>query len=705
MSSLIKLRRQPRADVTPKASLRVLLISPSYAPTRNTMYFPIGLSYVAAYIRKFGYEVVPLNMNHWDAEERYQELDRILREEKIDIVGITGITIAFNEIERIIQFTRPRSKAQIVLGGGITSCESELVLTTLKPDYMVVSEGELIFHELLKVIETGGDPGDVRGIWYFKDGKPCSTGEGDGIGNLDDLPLPDLDLFGMEEHLAIQSEQQFSYHESHLQGHKMLPITASRSCPFRCTFCYHAGMGKYRRHSIAATVDHIKASIAKFNVRYFMIYDELFSANKARLIEFCELVKDLNIKWYCQLRVDQMDQALLHRMKAAGCHYISYGFESGSDTVLESMQKKITAAQIARAVQMTREARIGIQANFLFGDLVETEQTLQETLDFQQENQLFFVDWSAVIPYPGTQLFDRAVARNQIPDRELFIRSMGNVSQYLWKHMINLTDLTDARFRELYVELRELNDQNHRKVRTIVTDGHAIDGTHSSLSFRCPTCDHVETDAVIPYPPECANGGAPNIRGPIGIAGMNIVCPECMRKHHLVANTIPHVAQVYAEFQRSLDALKASQTPVVVLPAVDRFYGVLSEDVDLQGLNVAAVLDTRQHRIGDTFLGQTTTRLDDASATEQLGRIAVVLPWIEYETALTTLIAAGFRREDIVCWNEYFARSMLGADADKPQNPITEPRVGFGAPLPETFAPSKAWPRTETNPAALARTS
>src|SRR3954465_14438300 len=162
MSSLIKLRRQSRGEEQPKASLRILLISPSYAPTRNTMYFPIGLSYVAAYVRKFGYEVVPLNMNHWDAEERYQELERILKEERIDVVGITGITIAFNEIERIVQFVRPRSKAQIVLGGGITSCESELVLNTLKPDYMVVSEGELIFLSLLQTIERGHDPGDVR---------------------------------------------------------------------------------------------------------------------------------------------------------------------------------------------------------------------------------------------------------------------------------------------------------------------------------------------------------------------------------------------------------------------------------------------------------------------------------------------------------------------------------------------------------------
>ncbi len=686
MPSLIKLRRQPRADEKPKASLRILLISPSYAPNRNTMYFPIGLSYVAAYVRKHGYEVVPLNMNHWDAEERYAQLERVLREERIDVVGITGITIAFNEIERIIQFVRPRSNAQIVLGGGITSCESELVLSTLRPDYMVVSEGELIFLSLLQTMETGGDPGDVRGIWYFKDGKPCSTGDGDGIGNLDDLPQPDLDLFGMAEHLEIQSEQQFSYHESHLVGSKMLPITASRSCPFRCTFCYHAGMGKYRRHSIAATVEHIKACIDKFGVRYFMIYDELFSANKARLIEFCELVKDLNIRWYCQLRVDQMDQLLLHRMKAAGCHYISYGFESGSDTVLESMQKKITSAQIAKAVKMTREARIGIQANFLFGDIAETEATLQETLNFQQQNQLFFVDWSAVIPYPGTQLFDRAIERNQIPDRDLFIRSMGNVSQYLWKHMINLTDLSDARFRELYVELRELNDQNHRKVRTIVEDGKAIGPAHSQITFRCPTCDHVDTDAVIPYPPECATGAAPNLKSPIGVPGMNIVCPDCMRKHHLVAGKIPHVAQIYAEFQRNVDALRESQQEVVVLPAVDRFYGVVFEDVDLSGLNVAAVLDTRQHRIGVEFMGQTTAPLDQESAARQLGRAAIVLPWVEYETAVATLLAAGFAREDIVCWNEYFAAAMLGDGAAKDRKPGTAPRVGFGAPLPETFA-------------------
>jgi len=212
------------------------------------------------------------------------------------------------------------------------------------------------------------------------------------------------------------------------------------------------------------------------------------------------------------------------------------------------------------------------------------------------------------------------------------------------------------------------------------------------MTFRCPTCDHVDTDALIPYPPESAHGGAPNLKSPIGVPGMNVVCPDCMRKHHLVAKSIPHVAQIYAAFQRRLDALKASQKEVVVLPAVDRFYGVVSEDVDLGGLNVAAVLDTREHRVGATFLGRTTERLDQESAAQQVGRVAIVLPWVEYDAAVAALVAAGIAREDIVCWNEYFAEAMLGDGAAQPGH---EPRVGFGAPLPETFGPSLARPRAE----------
>ncbi len=657
MTSLLSLGKRPRPPAATRP-LRVLLISPSYAAGRNTLYFPIGLSYLSAHIRRDGHQVVPLNMNNHGPSERYAELDRLLREEAIDVVGVGGLTIAFAEIEKIVAFVRARTPAPVVLGGGITSCESELVMRAVRPEFMVVGEGEVIFSELLAAIGAGQGADQVAGVWGWREGAPVYSGEGKTVEALDELAHPDLDLFGMESYLDIQSEQRFSYHETLLSGARHIPITASRSCPFRCTFCYHAGMGAYKRHSIENVVGHIEACLARFGVRYFMIYDELFSANKKRIAEFCERVKPLGITWYCQLRVDQLDQALLRLMKDAGCIHISYGFESGSNLVLDSMQKKISAGQIADAVAMTREARIGIQANFLFGDPAENEETLAESLRFQDEHHLYFVDWSAVIPYPGTQVYAHAEKTGLIPDREAFLRSMGDVSRYLWRDMVNMTELSDARYRELYLELRERNDRNHRKQLTLVEAGRPLSPTSSRMTLRCPRCGHRDHDVDIPYPPETASGGPPALRSPIGLSGLNIVCLTCREKHHLLARAIPHVGAIYAGFQAELDRLRATQQEVVVLPAMDRYFGLYAEDIDLAGLRLTGVLDSRSNRIGQTFLGHPVAALDEENVRARPDQVFLVLPWVEYAEALALLDRAGVPPQRVLSWNACFGAAM-----------------------------------------------
>jgi radical SAM superfamily enzyme YgiQ (UPF0313 family) len=661
MTQIISLRRKSKAELSDgprEGSLRVMLVSPSYAPGKNTMYFPIGMSYLSSYIRERGYEVIALNMNNFDAGERDRQLREMIRREKPDVIGIGGLTVAFNEIDRVAKIVREETGKPLVLGGGITSCESEMVMRVIDPDFMVVGEGETIFHELLLAIEHDGDPRQIRGLWCWDGDTPLSTGEGGAVDDLDTIPFPDLDRFGMEEYLAIQSEEQWSHHETRLRGAKHIPITASRSCPFRCTFCYHAGMGKYKRHSIAKVVDHIEACRRRFGATYFMIYDELFSANKKRIDEFCNLLEErkLDITWYCQLRVDQLDQDLLHRMAKAGCIHISYGFESGSDAVLKNMKKKIRAEQIANAVKMTREAKIGIQANFLFGDPAETEETLAESLRFQEEHELFFVDWSAVIPYPGTQLFAYAQKKSLIEDSEEFVRQMSNLSSYLWKKQINLTELSDERYFELYVELREHNDRNHRRKRTIVEKGTSVGPTRSRVTMRCPHCDHLEENVEIPYPPESAKSGDVNLRSVVAVTGLNIVCDDCRRKHHLVAKDLPHVASLYQAFQARIDALAASGTEVVLVPAMDRYSGVFFEDIDVSRLDVRGVFDNRPHRIGQTMYGRVVEALEPERLLEHRHRTAIVLPWVEYEDALEELAASGFRH--VLSWNE-LAREHL----------------------------------------------
>ena len=636
--------------------MKILLLAPSYHPQVNAAYFPLGLAYVASYTKVRGHEVDGLNLNHYPASDRYTLLMSRIEDGQYDVIGITGLTVCFNEIEKLIKTIRRVSpEIPIVLGGGITSCEGELVMRTLKPDYMVVNEGEVIFVNLLRAIAGECPSSSVVGIWCWMGDTPFYTGKGPEVEDLNTLEEPDLDLMGIERHIAIQDSAQVSYHLVRYDMGKSMPILASRSCPFRCTFCHHAGMGKYKRHDISRVVDQIEGYIKKYKVSCVSIYDELFSANRKRVKEFCELLleRQLNIKWFCQLRVDQLDQEVLDLMKDAGCNYISFGFESGSDTVLGSMRKKINASDIANAVKMTRNANVGFQANFLFGDPAESMETIQESLRFQQENELYFTDWSAVIPYAGTQIFDSSVNAGLIKDKEAFIRSQCNISDYLYKHQINMTRMTDDQYADWYLKLRELNDLNHRKRLARVKASKYMGGWLSKLVIECPSCSH-EMHTDFPYPLDARGDGYVNRDAPIGMLGVNILCPSCCRKMHLAPAQIPHVGNIFSNFQQRVEQLARTGTEVVLLPAMDRYFSVFSKDISLCGLNVIAVLDSRKNRIGETFMGQVTQILNLGSVQENLHATFMILPWVEYRVAMDLLLKAGVSSERILSWNQLF---------------------------------------------------
>ncbi len=635
--------------------MKILLIAPSYSPEVNTLYFPLGLAYVGAYARGQGYQVEGLNLNHFPASDRYNALRDKIKENDYNIIGIGGLTICFNEIEKLIQLVRQISaQIPIVLGGGITSCEAELVMRTLKPDFMVVGEGEIIFTNLIRSIMGAASPHTVAGIWYWKELEPIFTGQGPKVENLDSLPAPDLNMMDMRQHLALQGEQQTSYHLTRYDMGRSIPMIASRSCPFHCTFCHHAGMGKYKTVSIDIVVTQIERYIKEYGINNFYIYDELFSADQNRMLRFFQLLveKNLDIKWFCQLRVDQLNNDLLRLMKKSGCNFISLGFESGSDIILRSMRKQITTSDIARAVRMLREENIGFQANFLFGDPAETKETLEESLSFQQDNELYFVDWSAVIPYAGTQIFDYAQKKGLIKDKVRFIRSQCNISRYLYKDHINMTSMNDEHFRSWYIKLREINDLNHRK-RAVEVRGEATNNWQSRLIIECPSCDYL-LKKTFRYPPEAGIDSNINLNSPIGMRGVNFLCPNCCRKMHLLPRDIPHIKPFFTDFQAKIDAVKDLRHPVVLLPAMDRYFSVFKKDISLNGLNLAAVLDSRNFILGNKFMGKTVEPLNLENIKRHINAIFIILPWIEYKKAEIFILNVGVELERLLSWNRLF---------------------------------------------------
>jgi len=205
-------------------------------------------------------------------------------------------------------------------------------------------------------------------------------------------------------------------------------MIASRSCPFSCTFCFHPTGRVYRERSlndVFAELDHL---IARYGVNMVAVLDELFAVKEDRLAEFCERIRLYGLKWMVQLHVKTASAQVLDRMAEAGCVYISYGLESFDDGVLGSMRKKATAETIERALRLTRERGIGIQGNFIFGDPAETPETAARTIDWWGRNRSYQINLTPLQLYPGTQIYEDAIAGGLFTRREALENPLTNIS-------------------------------------------------------------------------------------------------------------------------------------------------------------------------------------------------------------------------------------------------------------------------------------
>jgi radical SAM superfamily enzyme YgiQ (UPF0313 family) len=164
--------------------------------------------------------------------------------------------------------------------------------------------------------------------------------------------------------------------------------------------------GRFRKPE--AVVDEMEA-LAQLGFRRLRIEDDLFTFRKERALQICREIdrRGLSIRWRAYSRVDTIDAELLEWMKRTGCERLLYGAESGSPEILKKIRKGITPEQTRRAVEMTREAGIGVLASFVLGLPGETPQTLRQTLEFAESLQVPY-SLNLLTPYVGTEVREKA---------------------------------------------------------------------------------------------------------------------------------------------------------------------------------------------------------------------------------------------------------------------------------------------------------
>ncbi len=380
---------------------KVVLFFPSYASKEASP--PLALIAVAAPLVEAGYEVKIVDSA---LDEDY--LEAVLRElEGALCLGISLITgpMIRGAVEVGTAAKRLYPDLPVVLGGWHPSILPEQTLEAPFVDVVALKQGEVTFQELVEAFREGGSLEDIPGI-LWKDAR----------GRLHSNP-PRLYPKVAELPSRLPGYQLIDYDRYHRRtGLRWAMYSSSHGCPYNCGYCSNASV--YGRNldllPVEQVVDEVAFLVERFGIRLLGIIDDIFFAFRGRCLEIAEgfLRRGLDFEWYVQDRVDcwarlTAEQARLYRR--AGLVRVHFGAESGSDQVLESIEKRADAARTLEASRRCAEADVRASFGFIFGLPSEQEDDLGQTLDLidriYRANPQADCYTNIFTPYPGSPLW------------------------------------------------------------------------------------------------------------------------------------------------------------------------------------------------------------------------------------------------------------------------------------------------------------
>jgi anaerobic magnesium-protoporphyrin IX monomethyl ester cyclase len=308
----------------------------------------------------------------------------------------------------------------LVAGGPLPTCDPEPFLEYF--DVVVRGEGEQTMQELLRAHVEGSDLDAIAGIVYRTDagwpakGRLIYTPERKFSKELDRIPFPARELLPNESYIR-QGKNKY--------GYSITTVMSTRGCPYRCEFCSNVVFGgSYRERSPRNVVDEIETALA-FGYDRISFADDVFTMKRERVVRVCQEIRrrGLHFNWECLGRVDALDYPTAMEMKSAGCTRIFFGIESGSEKMLELMNKQITLDEARQAVNAAHQAGLQVGAFFILCYPGDTDDTVLETLHFATSLPIDYLGLSMPYPLPGTDLYKRTkerINRDWHPDESPF---------------------------------------------------------------------------------------------------------------------------------------------------------------------------------------------------------------------------------------------------------------------------------------------
>lgn len=359
---------------------------------------PLGILYVGDALKKAGYEV---RVSHFTPDEIPRQAEIISRGKPL-FVGISAFTSNQTRFgARFSRLFRERCESPVVWGGVHASMGPEQTLGEEYVDIVVIGEGEETAVDLARTLESGVSLGGVTGIGFKDNGEPVFNEPRPLIENLDRYRL-DWDLVDIENYLTPAWGRK-----------RVINFITSRGCPFKCGFCYNQRFNRrrWRSHSREFVISEIQELKGRYGIDGIKFYDDNFFANKKRAVE---ILKAVDLPWEGQLRIGYITGELAETLDETLCQGICFGFESGSDRILELIRKDQTTEDIIRGTAaLAKYPAIRVTGCFILGNPTETREEVRKTIDFclklLEIHPKMSFSLGAFLPFPGVPLYDLLV--------------------------------------------------------------------------------------------------------------------------------------------------------------------------------------------------------------------------------------------------------------------------------------------------------
>jgi len=366
-------------------------------------YPPLGTLYAASYLRQHGYEVALFDAMLAESEEEWgNALDEhqpqyaVLYEDNFNYLSKMCLLRMREAAFKMVEMAKQRGCIVLLCGADATDHYEEYLVKGA--DYCLLGEGEETLIELLNQLQAGRETGRIIGLASRNTISPSRRPD---ITNLDNLPFPAWDLVDVEKYRSIWMKRH---------GYFSMNMVTTRGCPYHCNWCAKPIWGqRYNSRSPENVVAEMKWLKENFAPDHIWFADDILGLKPHWIEKFAEYLQEADavIPFKCLQRADLVNQKTATALAKAGCKTVWIGAESGSQKILDAMEKGDSVEDIYNAAQLLRAHHIEVGFFLQFGYPGETWEDVQKTLKMVRECAPDDIGISVSYPLPGTKFFER----------------------------------------------------------------------------------------------------------------------------------------------------------------------------------------------------------------------------------------------------------------------------------------------------------